>query len=137
MKARSAARRAQMRKYAKSRYVPRPRELRKKTNWQLRNEEITRRGECALHMQYWNCREYVVPGYEYLFDLDHIDRTTKVNTISKMKYAKVKDYLQELAKCQLLCIKCHRRKSVEQREWQTVNKQFALQQNNHLRLFDI
>jgi len=137
MKASSAARRAQMRAYANSRYVPRPRELRKQTNWQLRNVEMMRRGECALHVQYWNCREYVVPGYEYLFDFDHIDRTTKVQTISKMKYAKVKNYLQELTKCQLLCIKCHRRKSVEQREWQAVNKQFALQQDNHLRLFDI
>ena len=137
MKARSAARRAQMRKYARSHYVLRPKEIRKKTNWQLRNEEITKRGECALHMQYWNCREYVIQGYEYLFDLDHIDRTTKVNTVSKMKHAKQKDYLKELAKCQLLCVKCHRRKTVEQREWQSVNKQFDLQQDNHLKLFDI
>ena len=126
-----------MRKYARSHYVLRPKEIRKKTNWQLRNEEITKRGECALHMQYWNCREYVIQGYEYLFDLDHIDRTTKVNTVSKMKHAKQKDYLKELAKCQLLCVKCHRRKTVEQREWQSVNKQFDLQQDNHLKLFDI
>jgi len=137
MKSRSAYRRAQMRAYARAHYVPTPRELRKQTNWQLRNDEITRRGECALHLEYWNCREYVIQGYEYLFDLDHIDRTTKVNTVSKMKYACEKAYLKELAKCQLLCMKCHRRKTVEQRDWQTVNKEFAYEQLEHLTLFDI
>jgi len=137
MRAISSRRRRQMRDYARARYVPKTREIRKQTNWELRNQEITRRGECALHLEYWGCREYVMQGYEYLFDLDHIDRTTKVNTVSKMKYAKEKDYLKELAKCQLLCMKCHRRKTVEQRDWETVNKEFTYEPDGHLTLFDI
>jgi hypothetical protein len=117
--------------------VPKTREIRKQTNWELRNKEITRRGECALHLEYWGCKEYVMQGFEYLFDLDHIDRTTKVNTVSKMKYAKESDYLKELAKCQLLCMKCHRRKTVEQRDWETVYKECAYESDGHLTLFDI
>ena len=137
MRARSSRRRRQMRDYARNRYVPKTREIRKQTNWELRNKEITRRGECALHLEYWGCKEYVMQGFEYLFDLDHIDRTTKVNTMSKMKYAKENDYLKELAKCQLLCMKCHRRKTVEQRDWETVDKEFAYESDGHLTLFDI
>jgi len=133
----SSRRRRQMRDYARSRYVPKTREIRKQTNWELRNKEITRRGECALHVEYWGCKEYVMQGFEYLFDLDHIDRTTKVNTISKMKYANEKAYLKELAKCQLLCMKCHRRKTHEQRDWKTVDKEFAYESDGHLTLFDI
>jgi len=117
----SAARRQQMRRYAYNRYwhnrVP-VKFTRRKTNREILNAEKLRRGECELHPLYNNGeRKFVVPGLEYLFDMDHVDRTQKHKTIAKMAKDPVERLLTEIAKCQMVCVECHRRKTVESRDW--------------------
>jgi hypothetical protein len=117
----TAARREQMRRYSHNRYwhnrVP-AKFARRETNRQILNAEKLRRGECELHPFYNNGeRKFVVPGLEYLFDMDHVDRTQKHKTIAKMQGDPVKRLLAEIAKCQMLCVECHRRKTVESRDW--------------------
>ena len=117
----TAARREQMRRYSQKRYwhnrVP-TKFTRRESNRQILNAEKLRRGECELHSFYNNGeRKFVVPGLEYLFDMDHLDRTQKHKTIAKMHGDPVKRLLAEIAKCQMLCVECHRRKTVESRDW--------------------
>ena len=117
----TAARREQMRRYAHNRYwhnrVP-AKFTRRETNRQILNAEKLRRGECELHPLYNNGeRKFVVPGLEYLFDMDHLDRTQKHKTIAKMSNDPVGRLMAEIAKCQMVCIECHRRKTVESRDW--------------------
>ena len=122
----SAARRQQMRRYAYNRYwqnrVP-VKFTRRETNREILNAEKLRRGECELHPLYNNGeRKFVVPGLEYLFDMDHVDRTQKHKTIAKMHSDPVKRLLAEIAKCQMVCVECHRRKTVESRDWVNIVK---------------
>ena len=111
-----------------------PRVANRITNRELLNAEKRLRNECALHMQYWGVQEFVQHGFEYLMDMDHLDRSTKIDTIAKMlgggtyrKGAKQpgvpeQRFIDEMAKCQMLCMKCHRRKTVEHRDWQSITK---------------
>ena len=92
--------------------------FRRETNRQILVAEKSLRGECALHPLYNNGeRKFVVPGLEYLFDMDHLDRHNKNNTIAKMVGDPEKRFRDEIAKCQMLCMECHRRKTVESRDW--------------------
>jgi hypothetical protein len=96
---------------------------RRETNRQILVAEKLLRGECALHPFYNNGeRKYVVPGLEYLFDMDHIDRNDKHKTIAKMMKDPEKQFREEMAKCQMLCVECHRRKTVESRDWVQIVK---------------
>jgi len=96
---------------------------RRETNKQILVTEKLLRGECALHPFYNNGeRKYVVPGLEYLFDMDHIDRNYKHKTIAKMMRDTEKQFREEMAKCQMLCVECHRRKTVESRDWVQIVK---------------
>ena len=96
---------------------------RRETNKQILVTEKLLRGECALHPFYNNGeRKYVVPGLEYLFDMDHIDRNDKHKTIAKMMRDTEKQFREEMAKCQMLCVECHRRKTVESRDWVQIVK---------------
>ena len=91
---------------------------RRVTNREILNAEKLRRGECELHPLYNNGeRKFVVPGLEYLFDMDHVDRKQKHKTIAKMHSDPVQRLLIEIAKCQMVCVECHRRKTVESRDW--------------------
>ena len=91
---------------------------RRETNKQILIAEKLSRGECALHPLYNNGeRKFVVPGLEYLFDMDHVDRTQKHNTVAKMISDPEKRFRDEIAKCQMVCVECHRRKTVESRDW--------------------
>lgn len=47
-------------------------------------------------------------------EFDHIDRETKVFAISKRADRGMEFIADELAKCQLLCIECHKAKSAEE-----------------------
>ena len=49
--------------------------------------------------------------------MDHLDRTQKHKTIAKMHGDPVKRLMAEIAKCQMVCVECHRRKTVESRDW--------------------
>lgn len=53
---------------------------------------------------------------EYNMQADHIDPTNKSSNICNLKSCKLETLMAELAKCQVLCALCHRRKSIlEQR----------------------
>ena len=144
MKARSAYRRAQMRAYSEKRNRKMgvmPRAERRKTNRAILAEIKLSIGECQLHAMYNNGeRKLVIPGYEYLFDMDHIDPTIKHKTISKMMASPELQFRAEVAKCQLVCPECHRRKTIENKEWQNQTKELlpAIKiQTYQLTLFDI
>jgi len=93
------------------------------TNKQILIAEKLSRGECALHPFYNNGdRKFVVPGLEYLFDMDHLDRNDKSDTIAKMMKSPEAQFRAEMAKCQMLCVECHRRKTVESRDWVQIVK---------------
>lgn len=97
--------------------------LRRETNKQILVAEKLLRGECALHPFYNNGEhKYVVPGFEYLFDMDHLDRHDKHKTIAKMVGDPEKRFRDEIAKCQMVCVECHRRKTVESRDWVQIVK---------------
>ncbi len=144
MRARSAYRRAQMRKYSMKRSRKmgvRPRLARRITNRAILAEIKLEIGECQLHTTYNNgVRKFVTPSYEYLFDMDHIDPTVKHKTIAKMMASPEQQFRAEIAKCQMVCIECHRRKTIENKEWQNkFKKQPSYKKiiNNELTLFDI
>jgi hypothetical protein len=51
--------------------------------------------------------------YEHFnMQIDHIDPSTKLYDVCDLKSCKVEKLLNELAKCQVLCALCHRRKSI-------------------------
>ncbi len=144
MRARSAYRRAQMRKYSMKRSRKmgvQPRPARRITNRAILAAIKLEIGECQLHEKYNNgVRKFVTPGYEYLFDMDHIDPTVKHKTIAKMMASPEQQFRAEIAKCQMVCIECHRRKTIENKDWQNKSKkQSAIKKRviNELTLFDI
>ena len=118
----------QMRAYSQKRYKPKgaSRVVRRMSNKEILNEIKLEIGECVLHPSFNNGeRKFVVPGLEYLFDMDHIDRTKKHKTIAKMVGSPELDLRAEAAKCQLLCVECHRRKTVENKDWKSIVKKLA------------
>ena len=155
-KTKHARRKAQMRLVSRKRYKPAQTVSSiRANNRQLLNAWKHERGECALHPLYNNGeRKYVIAGLEYLFDMDHIDRTTKTKTIAKMmgnnsklhndktgmrQKRTVEDLIEEMNKCQLVCVECHRRKTVEGKEWVYLTKQLQPQIeiiHKQLSLFD-
>ena len=121
MKARSAYRRAQMRAYSVKRSRKMgvmPRAERRITNRAILAEIKQEIGECQIHAMYNNGeRKLVMQGYEYLFDMDHINPSMKHKTIAKMMASPELEFRADIAKCQLVCIECHRRKTIENKEW--------------------
>ena len=140
MKSRHSARRAQMRAYSKQRSRKMgvmPRAQRRISNRAILTALKLEIGECELHTMFNNGnRKLVMPGYEYLFDMDHIDPTKKHKTIAKMMSSAELEFRAEVAKCQLVCIECHRRKTVENKEWRNRTKVLVSAINNQLTLFD-
>jgi L-lysine 2,3-aminomutase len=52
----------------------------------------------------------------YNMQLDHIDPLTKLYDVCSLKNYKEITLLTELAKCQVLCALCHRKKSIEEQQ---------------------
>lgn len=48
-------------------------------------------------------------------EFDHIDPTTRIKPITTLTHASKKVFDAELAKCQLLCVQCHDRKTILER----------------------
>lgn len=72
-------------------------------------ERARRRRKLALSQLGSEC---VVCGSSGDLDFDHIDPTTKVNSIASLVASASEELLQaELMKCQLLCKECHLEKS--------------------------
>ena len=55
-------------------------------------------------------------GTEQL-EFDHIDRATKTKPLTCLLHASQAVFDAELAKCQLLCVECHKVKTKENREY--------------------
>ena len=56
-------------------------------------------GKCAKCGSVWN------------LEFDHIDKKTKTYSISKIWSYSIQKVLAEIAKCQLLCEECHKKKN--------------------------
>ncbi len=63
-------------------------------------------GGCEL------CDANVTKKNTYCFDFDHIDPETKTCSVSQL--CKISEIKAEIAKCRLLCCKCHRLHSIQQ-----------------------
>jgi hypothetical protein len=68
-----------------------------------------------------DCGLVVTPTNAVGFDWDHIDRNSKVREVSKFRNGSTLRMLEEIAKCVLRCAPCHRVKTKENNENQTVN----------------
>lgn len=62
------------------------------------------------------CAMCGVQSEHYNMQIDHIDPTTKLYDVCQLKSCKVEKLLTELAKCQVLCALCHRRKSITEQQ---------------------
>jgi len=137
----TAARREQMRQYSRKNYIPTGTLVRRRqTNNQILVAEKRSRNECVLHLKYWGVQKFVIYNYEYLMDMDHIDRTKKHKTISKMMGSPEEKFVAEMAKCQMLCKDCHARKTVEHKDWVSMIKplqHMIVKIYNQPSLFDI
>jgi hypothetical protein len=56
---------------------------------------------------------------------DHIDPKSKKNEIASMLTSKIEDFIVEVKKCQLLCVKCHYTKSIESGDYLQNRKEWA------------
>ena len=59
-----------------------------------------------------------------VLDFDHLDPSTKINSICKMYSSSWKRIEAEIAKCQVLCANCHRRKTAKDQGWRKMGYQF-------------
>ena len=60
-------------------------------------------------------------------EFDHIDPSSKHNAIADMATASKNKMCVELSKCQLLCKKCHKRKTFHDMGWEFCETRKALQ----------
>lgn len=56
-------------------------------------------------------------GSDEDLNFDHIDRDTKAFPISKLWSVSRVRFLSEIAKCQILCVPCHKEKTKENRDY--------------------
>ena len=90
-------------------------------NQQIRIERAAYVRNMKLNVikQCQTCPRKVEAGFEMCFDFDHIDQSTKKNSISNMlrSGASQKTLDAEIAKCRLLCCYCHKDHTAEQLEY--------------------
>lgn len=75
------------------------------------DSEKLRREKCA------QCQMKVTKETCFCFDFDHIDHESKINSVSDMasKSIPLRILQKEMDKCQLLCCRCHRLKTLYER----------------------
>jgi len=95
-------------------------------------------GRCAMHPFLNDGQEYLVTERNVVaFCWDHIDRETKVATLSQMigrKKFNQQDLLNEIAKCVLVCANCHQIKTYESNDYKQIDR--AIKQLQQPTLFD-
>ena len=126
--------------YHKRTYKPRPKLnpcLSHKNAKELVNNYKLSIGRCVLHEFYNNGEQYACVGNNLVaFCFDHIDRATKLATISLMiGSATHKQIVDEIAKCWLLCANCHAIKGYENKDYLPIK--MIEHERNLLTLFDI
>jgi len=52
-----------------------------------------------------------------VLEFDHIDPKTKTIAISRNMFLALDTLLEELKKCQLLCVQCHTKKTMDNKEY--------------------
>jgi len=65
-------------------------------------------GKCDI------CKLMVTESTTHLFDFDHLDQSTKCTEVSAIMHFNINKLKEEIAKCRLLCCKCHRLYSIQQ-----------------------
>jgi len=87
-------------------------------NRRISHSNMHERGKCELHPIYHNGQHMAVTNDNLpMFAWDHLDRTTKKDTISKLIDTANPQAIQiEIDKCQLLCHNCHAMKTKEHRD---------------------
>lgn len=68
------------------------------------------------------------------FEFDHMDGSTKTYSISAMTNYSDDAFNKELAKCQLLCVPCHRKRTREQNRSGATSRVRALNKNKRARI---
>ena len=126
--------------YHKRTYKPRPKLnpcLSHKNAKELVNKYKLSIGRCVLHEFYNNGEQYAcVENNLVAFCFDHIDRATKLATISQMiGSATHKQIVDEIAKCWLVCANCHAIKGYENKDHLPIK--MIEHERNLLTLFDI
>ena len=76
-----------------------------------------------------DCSIKVTPHNFVVFQFDNIDRTTKVEKISKMVAGKytINDIDTEIAKCQMVCANCHAMRTYYRRDHDQLSQPKAQQ----------
>ena len=94
-------------------------------------------GKCVLHPFYNDNQDYLCTKDRLpAFCFDHIDRATKLATISQMiGQATKKQLIDEMAKCWLLCHNCHSLKGYENNDHLPI--EVIERKRNELTLFDM
>lgn len=85
-----------------------PSTIKRKKNMKYINDIKLRLGQCET------CNIKVTDETFSFFEFDHIDPSTKTGTISQMHWCKKEIINNEIAKCRLLCCKCHRLHTINQ-----------------------
>ena len=65
------------------------------------------------------------PGEPWLLEFDHKDGTNKINSVSRLARGSLKRVKEEMEKCELLCVVCHRRRTAKQFGWGPVDNAVA------------
>lgn len=52
----------------------------------------------------------------YVMDFDHIDPNTKINDVSRMIGSSLKSLEEEIAKCEVVCSNCHRKRTFQRHQ---------------------
>lgn len=99
------------------------------TNYNMQLNRIKKRNyvnDIKLQISCCNlCNIKVTSETTCCFDFDHLDRSKKVNTISRMtQINSIQKIEKEIEKCQLLCCYCHVRKTSKQLNYTSVKDFF-------------
>ena len=74
-----------------------------------RNKEVRRRRHLSRYKMNCGCYKCGFNESPHALDLHHIDPETKSKTVSAMLTHNLKDLINEVRKCVVICANCHRR----------------------------
>jgi len=88
--------------------------------WAMRQSRQRHDEQAALVDEYLGSHPYVDCGESdiRLLEFDHLDGTTKVMDLSAMVGRRnTRKLIEEIAKCDVRCVNCHRRRTAAQFDW--------------------